>query len=103
MKRRIALAVLFASFIAVPALQADAWNKKTKVTFSGPFQVPAPHTSAKVLTLPAGTYVFRLVSSDSNRHIVEVTNPRGNQVYSTILAIADYRVNASSKTTMYFS
>lgn len=101
MKRAI-VSMMLASFLAIPAL-ADTWNKKTNVTFSGPFQIPAPHQSEKVMTLPAGTYVFRLVNSDGQRHIVQVTNPRGNKVYSTILAIPDYRVNAASKTTMYFS
>jgi hypothetical protein len=102
MKRRIALAIVLASF-AVVSLHGDTWNKKTKVTFSGPIQIPAPHGSDKVMTLPGGTYVFRLLDSSSQRHIVQVTNPRGDHVYSTILAIPDYRVNASSKTTMYFS
>jgi hypothetical protein len=102
MKRAMARAMMLASFLAIPA-HADTWNKKTNVTFSGPFQVPAPHQSEKVMTLPAGTYVFRLLDSSSARHIVQVTNPRGDKVYSTILAIPDYRVNASSKTTMYFS
>ena len=103
MKRAMTLAVVFAGLMAVPSFQADTWDKKTKITFSGPFQIPAPNLSAKVMTLPPGSYVFRLASSDSNRHIVQVTNPRGDKVYSTILAIADYRLNASSKTTMYFT
>ena len=102
MKRRTALAIMLASFVA-GSVHGDTWNKKTNVTFSGPFQIPAAHQSEKVMTLPAGTYVFRLLDSSSARHIVQVTNPRGNKVYSTILAIPDYRVNASSKTTMYFS
>jgi hypothetical protein len=102
MKRATAWAIMLASFVAIP-VHADTWNKKTKVTFSGPFQIPAAHQSEKVMTLPGGTYVFRLLESSSARHIVQVTNPRGDKVYSTILAIPDYRVNASSKTTMYFS
>ena len=75
---------------------ADTWNKKTRVTFSTAVQVPGA-------SLPAGTYVFRLLDSQSNRHIVQVTNPRENHVYATILAIPDYRLNATSKTVMYFS
>ena len=102
MKKTTALAIMLAGFLAIPA-HADTWNKKTNVTFSGPFQIPAPHGSDKVMTLPAGSYVFRLLDSAGQRHIVQVTNPRGDKVYSTILAIPDYRVNASSKTTMYFS
>ena len=102
MKRATALAVMLACFLAIPA-HADTWNKKTNITFSGPFQIPAPHGSDKVMTLPGGSYVFRLLDSSAQRHIVQVTNPRGDKIYSTILAIPDYRVNASSKTTMYFS
>ena len=102
MKKTTALAMMLAGFLAIPA-HADTWNKKTNVTFSGPFQIPAAHQSEKVMTLPAGSYVFRLLDSSGQRHIVQVTNPRGDKVYSTILAIPDYRVNASSKTTMYFS
>lgn len=89
--------------VATTTLYGAAWDKKTKVTFSAPVQIPGPATSAKVVTLPPGTYVFRLQESSSNRHIVEVTNERMNRVYSTILAIPDYRLNASSKTVMYFS
>jgi len=103
MKRLQIMAAALACFAATGTLSADVWNKKTKVTFSGPIQIPAPSVSTGVVTLPAGSYVFRLVSSDSNRHIVEVTNTREDKVYSTILAIPDYRVNASSKTVMYFS
>ncbi len=102
MKKAQILAALLVCFAASTAT-ADTWNKKTKVTFSGPVTIPGPHAAGGVVTLPAGTYVFRLVDSSSNRNIVEVTNERGNKVYSSILAINDYRVNASSKTVMYFS
>lgn len=98
---------IFAAALALAAastmLTADVWNKKTKLTFSGPVQIPGPSTQNGVVTLPAGTYIFKLVESSSNRHIVEVTNERQDKVYSTILAIPDYRINATSKTVMYFS
>ena len=89
--------------IAAGTLYADAWDKKTKVAFSAPVQVPAAHSKEGVVSLPAGTYIFRLDESQSNRHTVQVTNERGNRVYTTILAIPDYRLNATSKTVMYFS
>ena len=98
---------VFAAAIALAAstttINADVWNKMTKVTFSGPVQIPSAHSKEGVVTLPAGTYIFRLLDSPSERHIVEVTNTRGDHVYSTILAINDYRINASSKTVMYFT
>jgi len=74
---------------------ADQWNKMTKVTFSRAVEVPGA-------VLPAGSYIFKLDESNSNRHIVRVTNLRGSKTYATILAIPDYRINASSKTVMYF-
>jgi hypothetical protein len=74
----------------------STWNKKTKVTFSGPVQVPN-------VNLPAGTYIFKLVSSDSNRHVVQITNEREDRVFATILAIPDYRLSATSRTVMYFT
>jgi len=90
-------------FAVAGTLSADAWNKKTKVTFSGPVQIPAASSKAGVVDLPAGTYIFRLNDSQATRHTVQVTNERGNHVYSTIMAIPDYRLNATSKTVMYFS
>jgi hypothetical protein len=75
---------------------ADTWNKKTTLTFNVPVQVPG-------VSLPPGTYIFRLLDSQADRHIVQVTNVRGNHVFATILAIPDYRLNATSKTVMYFS
>jgi len=99
--RVIVAAIAIAASTTV--VNADTYNKKTKVTFSGPVQIPNAHSKDGVTTLPAGTYIFRLLDSPAQRHIVEVTNLRGDHVYSTILAINDYRVNASSKTVMYFS
>jgi len=98
---------IIAAVIAVAActttMNADVWNKKTKVTFSGPVQVPSAHAKQGVVVLPAGTYIFRLLESPSERHIVQVTNTRGDHVFTSIIAINDYRVNASSKTVMYFT
>lgn len=103
MKRNTFMAMLAFSVALASPMMAQTWNKKTKVRFSGPVQIPAPHTSAGVMTLSAGSYVFKLVDSESDRHIVQVTDPSENKVYSTILAINDYRLNATSKTVMYFS
>src|SRR6185436_4453195 len=84
------------------ALAAQPSNRKTKVTFSGPFEIPNAHAKGGVMTLPAGTYIFTLVESPADRHIVRVTDQQG-KVFSTIMAIPDYRLNATSKTVMYFS
>src|SRR4051794_17284803 len=100
---RVNVVAAIACFAVAGSLSADVWNKRTKVTFSGPVQLPSAHSKAGVVTLAAGTYIFRLNDSQSNRNIVQVTNERGDKLYTTILVIPDYRVNATSKTVMYFS
>jgi hypothetical protein len=98
---RIAFTLLVCLAMA-NALAAQPSNRKTKVTFSGPFEIPNAHAKGGVMTLPAGTYIFTLVESPADRHIVRVTDQQG-KVFSTIMAIPDYRLNATSKTVMYFS
>ncbi len=53
-------------------------------------------------TLPAGTYVFKLLDSAADRHIVQIFNQAEDHVYTTILAIPDYRMRATGKTVMTF-
>jgi hypothetical protein len=90
---------LLASGIATLAMLSTAnaavYNKKTKLTFSQPVHVPG-------VTLPAGSYYFKLVDSQSSRNIVQVSNIRQDKVYATILAIPDYRANPSSHTIVTF-
>jgi hypothetical protein len=78
---------------------AQAYNKKTTVTFSAPVEIPG--VDAQVL--PAGTYVFKLLDSQSDRHIVQIFNKNETHVYSTILAIPNYRLKATDKTVMTFA
>jgi hypothetical protein len=85
--------------LAFPAgAKADEWNKKTIVTFSAPVEIPG--VGAQVL--PAGTYIFKLLDSQSNRHIVQIFNERQDHLFSTILAIPNYRLRSTDKTVMTF-
>lgn len=76
--------------------RADEWNKKTIVTFSGPVEVAGTR-------LDAGTYVFKLADSESNRHIVRIFNQDENQLIATVMAIPDYRLAPTDKTAIKFS
>jgi hypothetical protein len=82
----------------VPSARADEWNRKTKVTFSEPVEVPGVGAQ----TLPAGTYVFKIMDSQSDRHIVQILNEAEDHVFTTILAIPNYRLKATDKTVMTF-
>jgi LPXTG-motif cell wall-anchored protein len=82
----VALAI---GLVAIPA-QADQWNKKTTLTIDQPMQVQDTY-------LDPGQYVFKLLDSQSDRHIVQIYNADQNHLITTILAIPDYRVQVTSK------
>ena len=85
-----------------PAAKADEWNRKTVMTFSGPVEIPGVHLKGWGV-LPAGTYVFKILDSQSDRHIVQIFNRERNAVvYATILAIPNYRLKATGKTVVTF-
>ena len=56
-----------------PGAKADEWNNKTVMTFSGPVEIPGVHLKGWAV-LPAGTYVFKILDSQSDRHIVQIFN-----------------------------
>lgn len=93
------LAIMGATFS--PNAKADAWDKKTTVTFSGPVQIPGVHQPGWGI-LPAGTYVFKVVESGSDRHIVQIFSKDQLTVYATILAIPNLRMKATDKTVITF-
>ena len=92
----LALAVLF---IGSTTASAQFASKKTTVTFTDPVEIPG--VNAQVL--PAGVYVFRLLDSLSDRHIVQVFNKDESHIYATILAIPNYRLRATDKTVITFA
>ncbi len=51
--------------------RADEYNRKTVFTFSSPVEIPPVHIKG-FRVLPAGTYVFKIVDSQSDRHIVHL-------------------------------
>ena len=91
---------LFAMVLA-PGARADDWNRKTIITFSGPVEIPGVHLAGWGV-LPAGTYVFKILDSQSDRHIVQIFNKEETTIYATILAIPNYRLQATDKTVMTF-
>jgi hypothetical protein len=80
---------------ALPQAKADAWDQKTVFTFSGPVEIPGQ------VLLP-GTYVFKLMDSQSDRSIVQVFNKNENHLYGTFLTIPDYRLRPAGKPIVSF-
>ena len=95
----IVLCFVVFCLLVVPTVMADDWNRETVITFSGPVEVPGVGAQ----TLPAGSYVFKILNSDSDRHIVQIFNQDKTHVFTTILAIPNYRLHATDKTVITFS
>jgi hypothetical protein len=90
------------SAVLVPGAKADDWNRKTVVTFGHPVEIPGVHLAGWGV-LPAGTYVFKILDSQSDRHIVQIFNKEETTIYATILAIPNHRLKATDKTVITFS
>jgi hypothetical protein len=84
-------------FVA-PKAKADAWDRKTIVTFTEPVEVPG--VGAQIL--PPGTYVFKVLNAASDRHTIQIFNANETEVLTTILAIPNYRLHPSDKTVITF-
>ena len=91
----VCLAVCLMSFTAI-SVRADDLDKKTTITFSQPVEIPGH-------VLPAGTYIFKLMSSFTDRHIVQVFNADESKLIATILAIPDTRLTATDQTVIRFA
>src|SRR5260370_21888228 len=85
-----------------PSVRADKWDKKTVITINEPVQVLSCCTPDHVVVLQPGTYVLALVDSLSDRHIVRVFEQDEKTVVTTILAIPNYRLKPTDKTTFQF-
>src|SRR6202140_3440291 len=85
----------------LPSAKADEFNRKTEITFSGPVEIPGVHLTGWGV-LPAGTYVFKVMDSQSDRHIVQIFSKDEKTVYATILAIPNYRLKPTDKTVITF-
>jgi hypothetical protein len=79
-----------------PASAQSGSSQRTILTFSQPVEVPGH-------VLPAGTYTFRLLDSMSDRHIVRISNEDGTRHIGLVMAIPNYRLEATDKTVITFN
>ena len=94
-----ATAMVFAP--RVSAQEPGNQNQLTRFTFSGPVEIPGVHLKG-FKVLPAGTYVFRLVDSQTDRHIVQIQSEDQSKTYATILAIPNTRLHPTDKSVITF-
>jgi hypothetical protein len=76
---------------------ADAFtfDKRTYFTFSQSVALPG-------VTLPAGTYMFRLADPDTSRRVIQVSDKEGTQSYALLLTMPAHRVDAAKDSEIRF-
>ncbi|MGI8958891.1 MAG: hypothetical protein ACR2IV_03830 [Bryobacteraceae bacterium] len=79
----------------VPRAHADAWDKMTIVSVNEPI-------IAGNKVLDPGTYVWKLLDSPSNRHIVQIYDKDQRHLETTVLALANYRLEPQGNTQFSF-
>jgi len=78
-----------------PGARADQWDKKTIVTFGEDVEIPGQ-------ILPAGTYVFKLATNTSDRHIVQIWTADENHILATIMTIPNSRLDPYDQSRFEF-
>jgi hypothetical protein len=76
---------------------ADAFtsDKRTYFTFNQSVALPG-------VTLPAGTYMFRLANPDTSRNVIQVSDKKGMQSYAMLLTIPSYRTRPAKDSEIEF-
>jgi len=81
---------------SAPSAHADEWNQETVLTFSGPVAIPGQ-------VLPAGTYRFILLDTNSDRNIVQIFSPDSSKLYATLFTVPSERQKPADETTISFA
>jgi len=89
LKRLITTSVLVVLVGAASGANAftNTSDKRTYFTFSQPVALPG-------VTLPAGTYMFRLADDTTTRKVIQVTNREGTQSFAMLHTMPVYRPDA---------
>ena len=82
-----------------PNAIAQTWDRKTTMTINAAWKLPGT-------TLPAGTYVFRLLTlgqgGGATRSVVLIFNADETKVFATILGTTAYRTGSTEEIMFHF-
>jgi len=93
-KRYIAVGMIIAFTLFFElAAHADESNQATTITFSQPIQIPGQ-------ILPAGTYSFKLLDSNSDPNVVQIFNSDQTHLYATLQTVATERQDSTGDTAI---
>lgn len=93
-----AVPVLGSLLVLGGMLLASDINKRTEITLNEPVMV----AGVPVVTLEPGKYVIKLVNHDHSRNIVQIFNEREDHLFTTVLAINNYRLIPKDQTAFSF-
>ena len=88
----VGMIIALAFFFEIAA-HADVLDQATKISFSEPIQIPGQ-------ILPAGTYWFRVVDSNSDQDLVQVFNADQTVLYATLETVPTQRREPTGFTTI---
>src|SRR5688572_19473954 len=81
--------------LAAATAQGQPSDYRTFFTFSGPVTLPG-------VTLPAGTYLFRLANPDSSRKVINVLSADGKRSLAMLHTIPNQLLRAPQKPEIRF-
>ncbi len=87
LKRLISTSVLVVLVGSASGANAFTADKRTYFTFSQPVALPG-------VTLPAGTYMFRLADDTTTRKVIQVASKDGRQSFAMLNTVPVYRPDA---------
>jgi hypothetical protein len=79
----------------IDTAKAGDFNEKTIVTFAAPVQIPGQ-------SLPAGTYVFKVIDSSTQNNVIQVFSQNERHLFATFLAVPDYAMLPTDKAVVLF-
>ena len=97
LKRLLSTSVLVVLVHVTMASGANAMthDKRTYFTFNQSVALPG-------VTLPAGTYMFRLADPDTSRRVIQVSDKQGTESYAMLLTVPAYRTDAAKDSEIRF-
>ena len=97
MLKRLFTASVLVVLVHAMASGADAMtsDKRTYFTFNQSVALPG-------VTLPAGTYMFRLADPDTSRRVIQVSDKDGTQSYALLLTMPAYRNRVAKDSEIRF-
>jgi hypothetical protein len=97
MLKRFVSASVLVVLVHLMASGADAFtsDKRTYFTFNQSVALPG-------VTLPAGTYMFRIANPDTSRNVIQVSDKEGTESYALLLTMPAYRLDAAKDSEVRF-